>query len=70
MMNISPEPNVNGRDKLIRHICEACGAEELLTSEQGYDEGWDYPPKMAAFKVIQHSCLEKSPYEHQQYMHL
>jgi len=37
---------------LLRHICEACGKEELLTSEQGFEQGWDYPPKMGAFKVI------------------
>ncbi len=37
---------------LIRHICESCGVDELLTSEEGYKKGWDYPPKMGAFKVI------------------
>lgn len=37
---------------LIRHVCEICGQEELLTSEQGYEQGWDYPPKMGTFKII------------------
>ena len=39
-------------DMLIRHICENCGKEELLTSEEGHDTGWDYPPRMGSFGVI------------------
>jgi len=26
------------------HICDGCGAEELLTTEDAYQKGWDYPP--------------------------
>lgn len=37
---------------LLRHICENCGKEEVLTSEEGYEKGWDYPPKMGSFAVI------------------
>ncbi|OMF88731.1 hypothetical protein BK147_26355 [Paenibacillus sp. FSL R7-0337] len=36
---------------LLRHICEVCDKEEILTVEQAYDQGWDYPPKMGEFKV-------------------
>jgi hypothetical protein len=36
----------------LRHICEVCGTEETLTDEQGYQKGWDYPPRMGAFGVI------------------
>lgn len=36
----------------IKHVCEVCGKEELLTSEQGFEQGWDYPPKMGTYKVI------------------
>lgn len=39
-------------DIILRHICENCGKEQLLTSEEGYKLGWDYPPKMGAFKII------------------
>jgi uncharacterized protein CbrC (UPF0167 family) len=39
-------------DMLLRHICENCGKEEVLTSEEGFHKGWDYPPKMGAFGVI------------------
>lgn len=35
-----------------RHICESCGKEEVLTSDQGFEKGWDYPPRMGAFGVI------------------
>ncbi len=34
------------------HICEKCGKEQILTPQEGFDLGWDYPPKMYAFKVI------------------
>lgn len=37
---------------LLRHICEVCGKEEILTPEQGHDQGWDYPPKIGHFKII------------------
>lgn len=37
---------------VLRHICESCGKEELLSSEEGYKQGWDYPQKMGKFKVI------------------
>lgn len=26
---------------LLRHICEVCGKEEILTPEQAYDQGWE-----------------------------
>lgn len=36
----------------LRHICEVCGVEKILTPEAAYDAGWDYPPKMGTFGVI------------------
>lgn len=36
----------------LRHICEVCGKEEILTPEEAYDKGWDYPPKIGVFGVI------------------
>ena len=36
----------------LRHICEICGTEKLLTPQEGYDEGWDYAPRMYPFKVL------------------
>lgn len=34
------------------HICEVCGKNEILNSEQAFKNGWDYPPRMGAFGVI------------------
>lgn len=35
-----------------QHICEVCGKNELLESEEAFQAGWDYPPRMAPFGVI------------------
>ncbi|MDX9870787.1 MAG: hypothetical protein RBT41_00030 [Clostridia bacterium] len=37
---------------LLRHICENCGKDEILSSEDAYKLGWDYPPKMGDFTII------------------
>lgn len=37
--------------KLI-HICEVCGKTEILTPEEAFDKGWDYPPMLGKFGVI------------------
>lgn len=39
-------------DPLYRHVCEVCGKTEDLTSEQGFEQGWDYPPRMGIFGVV------------------
>lgn len=36
----------------LKHICETCGKTEILTSEEGFEAGWDYPPRIGAFGVI------------------
>lgn len=37
---------------LYRHICEACGKDEVLTADEGFQAGWDYPPAMGVFGVL------------------
>ncbi|ULP45917.1 hypothetical protein [Mycolicibacter virginiensis] len=37
--------------KLIHH-CEICRREEILTPDEAFQLGWDYPPRMGAFGVI------------------
>lgn len=37
---------------MILHWCEVCGKEEELTSEAGYEAGWDFPPKMGKVRWI------------------
>ena len=34
--------------KKLMHICEVCGKTEILTSEESFNAGWDYPPRMGA----------------------
>lgn len=36
----------------LRHVCEVCGRDEILTPAEAYSAGWDYPPKMGAFGII------------------
>lgn len=36
----------------LKHVCEVCGVEEVLTPEAGFEAGWDYPPRMGVFGVI------------------
>jgi predicted RNA-binding Zn-ribbon protein involved in translation (DUF1610 family) len=48
----SVKTNAEKVDMVLRHICENCGKDEILSVEEGYKQGWDYPPKMGAFGVI------------------
>ncbi|GAB5012648.1 hypothetical protein MAHJHV63_43810 [Mycobacterium avium subsp. hominissuis] len=34
------------------HVCEVCRTEVVLTPEEAYESGWDYPPRMGEFGVI------------------
>ena len=34
------------------HVCEVCGKREVLTPEEAFDQGWDYPPRMGAFGIV------------------
>lgn len=36
----------------LRHICEICGTEEILDSEEAFNAGWDYPPGIGMFGVV------------------
>ncbi len=35
-----------------KHICEVCGRTEVLTPEEAFEAGWDYPPRMGAFGIV------------------
>lgn len=39
-------------DKKLIHICEACGKTKIMTSEEAFSEGWDYPSEMGKFGII------------------
>jgi hypothetical protein len=51
-LDLVRKKNEEQNKMVLRHICENCGKEEVLSSEDGFNQGWDYPPKMGAFKVI------------------
>ena len=34
------------------HICEVCGIKQVMTSQEAYEEGWDYPLLMGSFGVV------------------
>lgn len=36
----------------LRHLCEVCGRDEILTPAEAFDAGWDYPPRMGQFGVV------------------
>ena len=36
----------------IKYVCEVCGKTEIMTPEEAYQEGWDYPPFMGSYGVI------------------
>ena len=38
-------------EKLV-HICEVCGKTEILTPDEAFEHGWDYPPRMGSFGII------------------
>jgi len=37
---------------ILLHICESCGKLELISSEDAFEQGWDYPPIMGTYRVI------------------
>ena len=39
-------------DKKLIHICEVCGKTKILTPEEAFNEGWDYPPRMGSFGIV------------------
>lgn len=42
----------NTIDEPLVHICEVCGTEKVMTSDEAFEDGWDYPPRMGAFGVL------------------
>jgi hypothetical protein len=34
------------------HHCEVCGTVAMLTPEEAFTAGWDYPPRMGRWGVI------------------
>ncbi len=34
------------------HYCEVCGKKELLTADEAFEQGWDYPPGIYSFRLL------------------
>lgn len=34
------------------HVCEVCGTAALLTSDDAFAAGWDYPPSFGAWGIV------------------
>ncbi len=43
---------INMKEQKLIHICEVCGKTKIMTSEQAFNEGWDYPPRMGMFGIV------------------
>ncbi len=41
-----------GKEQKLIHVCEVCGKTTIMTSEQAFNEGWDYPPRMGTFGIV------------------
>jgi hypothetical protein len=39
-------------DMVLQHTCEICDLKQILSSDEAYRLGWDYPPKMGRFGII------------------
>lgn len=39
-------------DRKLIHICEVCGKTEIVTLEEAFNNGWDYPPRMGSFGIL------------------
>ena len=46
------EKNEEHSTVVLLHTCENCRKKQLLSPEDGYKQGWDFPPKMGVFKVV------------------
>ena len=40
------------KETKLLHVCEVCGKTEILTPQEAYEAGWDYPPIMGQFGVV------------------
>ena len=48
----SEPPQDSGQEHAFEHWCEECGRTELLTPQEAYEQGWDFPPRMGQRGVI------------------
>lgn len=45
----------------MKYVCEVCGNTEIMTPEEAYQEGWDYPPFMGSYGVVSARTCPRCP---------
>lgn len=40
------------KEQRLIHICEVCGKAKIMTPDEAFNEGWDYPPRMGSFGIL------------------
>lgn len=43
------------------HVCENCGKTEELEEEEGFQAGWDYPPRLGVFGMLSPRLCPECP---------
>lgn len=43
------------------YVCENCGKTELLSEDEAYHQGWDYPPFMGEWGVVSPRTCHECP---------
>ncbi|MBP5555311.1 MAG: hypothetical protein J6X94_10650 [Lachnospiraceae bacterium] len=45
----------------MKYVCEVCGKTEIMTPEEAYQAGWDYPPFMGSYGVVSARTCPRCP---------
>ena len=40
------------KNQKFKYTCEVCGKTEILTPDEAYQVGWDYPPFMGSYGIV------------------
>ena len=44
--------DMDEKNQKFKYTCEVCGKTEILTPDDAYRSGWDYPPFMGAYGIV------------------
>lgn len=57
-------------EHLSEYVCEVCGLTEVLTEEEAYKAGWDYPPFIGAWRILSPRTCPGCPIVHTAYWYI
>ena len=43
---------MDDNNQKFKYTCEVCGKTEILTPDEAYQVGWDYPPFMGSYGIV------------------